>query len=327
MFGRDLPEHLSTLPRDVQYLVLADAIGHTPIVDVPELGNPSIKQQLEFCNLSGSHYIRAYLPTLQHLESEGLIRPGDELRDISSGSAGISLALLGKQLGFGVRITVPDELPSARTKPMEDYGAAVVHCGKGYIRAASAFQATEIIDLMRDGWKRQRAINPDMRAITLEKDGRRICYVNHTENLLTVQAFRNIGNELVSHFGTSMPPGAVALAMGNFTTIAGISEVVRETWPKTKIIGYEGENTDNHDNYGTTVHGVKVRFKDLSLLDATTVVSNDERDKMNDLVNSRRRAELQVGHSSLMGLCVAKALAKDTDGHIVCIAYDQLSRY
>lgn len=327
--------------RQKLYENLSGDIGDTPLYIVEELNANKampILQKNEFYNPSGSHYDRVYLPTIKYLEDQGLVRPDDELRDITSGSAGISLSLIGNYLGYRVRVTVPDELPEARIQPMKVRGATVLRCGPGYIQAASKFQRDEIHQLVKSGWQRIRSDDPDMRAIVLQKKDQRICYINHSENALSPQSFAAIGVELDRDW-QGLQPYAVVLAMGNWTSIAGISAVVREHWPETRIIGYEGDNRTIHDNYGTTVEGIPFRFKDESLVDEQRVVTNIERNLMDERINhdpaSRfHPTQYQLGHSSLMGMVVAEQLAheKNTqdptcESPVICLAYDQKMRY
>ena len=317
---------LENLSREDQYLWLGSQIGDTPLVPAPTFEG-QVMMKAECANPSGSHYDRAYLQTIMELEQEGLIRPGDELRDITSGSAGISLSMIGSALGYHIRVTVPDELPESRVKPMQDWQAEVVRCGSGYIRRASEFQYGEIVDFKRSGWSRIRSQNPNMRAVIFENGDKRICYLNHSENQTSPDSFSNIAVELDIAFQDQNKPSAIALAMGNFTTIAGIAPVIRELWPEAEIIGYEGTARDIHTNFGTTVDGIPLRFKDLSLLDQTMAITDDERDGMDERVNPHLAAEQRLGHSSLMGLVVAGRILTSVNGPVVTIAYDHKSRY
>jgi cysteine synthase A len=315
-----------SLPRSQKYEKLNQVIGNTPLETIPQITDGIVLAKQERDNPSGSHYDRAYLATLEYLEESGSIKPGDELRDISSGSAGISLALLGHLLGYSARITVPDELPPSRIFPMQFFGAEVVKSGPGYIRRTSEFQRAEIKKHLASGWHRNRSADPDMRAIMLELDNQRICYLNHSENLLSPVAFRAVGRELIRQI--VKPPQAIVLAMGNWTTIAGISPVIRAVWPDTEIIGFEGQNTEVHNNYGTTVRGIPLRFRNENLLDSQTKVSDKERNCMDDHINSNLSPEQQIGHTSLMGLVVAEKIVTACPGSIVgTIIYDQKIRY
>jgi cysteine synthase len=248
------------------------------------------------------------------------------LRDITSGSAGISLAVLGKELGYSVRVTVPDELPESRIFPMNYFEAEVVNAGPGYIKAASEFQAQEIHALKDDAaWELIRPTDRNQKALIFSNGERRICYLNHSENSLTVEAFQAIGEEAVRQMAE--PPQCVVLALGNWTTVAGIAPVVKKAWPSTRIIGYEGENTTIHDNYGTTVSGIPLRFHDDSLLDAKIVVTDATRDTYDEFINRNLTPGMQLGHSSIMGMAAAHAELHERPGTALTVAYDQKLRY
>ncbi len=317
------------LTRSEKYDRLEGLVGDTAIVPVANLRSARVFTKLETENPSGSHYDRAFVATLRNFEEEGLIRPGDEVRDITSGSGGISLAVVAQVLGYMTRITVPDELPKNRLFPMRFFGAEIVQAGTGYIRQASDFQAEEIRALKADpAWQLSRPSDREQRAYVFTNKGedRRICYINHSENLLSPRAFSTIGREIVHQMVDA--PDAVILAMGNWTTIAGISPTVRAAWPLTRIIGYEGENTEVHDNFGTSVAGIPLRFRDPLLLDEAMIVTDQQRDNANWAINSPRPLHERVGHSSLMGLVVADEFTHDDyTKSALTITYDQQIRY
>lgn len=317
--------------RSDREVTLNRSVGATPIEGVYLGGRHDVMVKQEYKNPSGSHYDRVYLRTIQKLESQGLIEPGDELRDISSGSAGISLAMIGGMLDYKVRLTVPGELPKSRVEPMRYFGAEIVNAGPGYVPAAAAKQAEEILDLQKNPeWTETRPNQRYASSFIFEKDGKRICYLNHSENELSVEGFKYLGMELALDDELRNPkPDKLLLAAGNWTTIAGIVPEVREFWPDTEIIAYEGRDTSGpHDNYGTTVNGLRLKYKDESLVDDLVQVPNRLRDYMDELINPGRDVENQLGHSSLMGLGLAKeTIDADPDARIVTIGYDQKYRY
>lgn len=308
------------LPRDAQFEKLGKLIGTTPLtsIQLPRGGTSFLKQ--EFTNPSGSHYDRAYFDTIKHFESIGFIHPGDELRDITSGSAGISLALIGKLLGYNVRITVPDELPEPRLLPMRLFGATVVKAGAGYVPQASAQQVQEIL-AMRDNpeWVESRPADRSGRAFVFENSTRRICYLNHSENDLSPLAFAAIGKEIVQQAGRITH---LVLAEGNWTTIAGIAPAVRDLTPDTYVIGYSGELHEGVTvNYGTNVPDVPIRFKNQALIDADLIVTDAERDRLSTHYP-------EYGRSTAMGLSIADAiLSQQPDSRVVTIGYDLANRY
>lgn len=306
-------------------------VGNTPIEGFYLGGRNDVMVKQEYKNPSGSHYDRVYLRTIQELENSGLIQPGDELRDISSGSAGISLAMIGGLLDYKVRLTVPDELPESRIKPMKYFGAEIVNAGPGYVPVAAAMQAEEILDLHEDPeWAETRPGPRNASSFIFEKDGKRICYINHSENELSVEGFKYLGMELgLDSKLTDPKPDKLLLAAGNWTTIAGIAPEIRSLWPETEIIAFEGRDTSGpHDNYGTTVNGLRLKYKNESLVDDVVQVPNRLRDYMDELINPGRDIENQLGHSSLMGLGLAKEMIDaNPDTRIVTIGYAQKYRY
>ena len=329
-----------TLPREVQYDKWHAIIGNTPLEKI-QLAGAEVYAKSEFNNPSGSHYDRAYLATLRTLELRGLISPGDELRDITSGSAGSSLALIGSLLNYKVNITVPPELPANRTYPMHRYGAKVTVSGDGYIKQASQEQSRSIHTLLRSGWRRVKTYDAQMNAIILEKDDNRICYINHSENQASPDAFTQIGQEIVDQ--SPRPLDHLVLAIGNWTTIAGISPVIRSAWPNTHITGFEDARNaptfhalhgqtlgdfSQHDSYGTSSIGVPLKFNQHDLIDDAVTVKVDERSAMDELFNTSRPLLAQIGHSSLMGLVVAERLLKeDPRAQVGLLFYDQKVRY
>lgn len=308
------------LPRGEQFSRLQEVIGNTPIERI-ELGNGQFVHTKRECdNPSGSHYDRAYLETIKHFEEIGFLQPGDELRDITSGSAGISLAFMAYLLGYKARITVPSELPANRLYPMLMLGATLADAGKGYVPAASNMQVAEIEALKADSaWEMQRPADRSGRSFLFSRSNERICYLNHSENELSPRAFEAIAEEIA----TQVPAAThLALAEGNWTTITGIAPRIRALLPGITIIGYSGELSDGTtQNYGTNVPDVPIRFKNTSLVDQEVIVLNRERDAMQQYAP-------ELGRSSLMGLVVADDIAaRSADVQIVTIAYDEKKRY
>lgn len=308
------------LPRDVQFNRLHWVVGNTPLEDTVLPNGITSFLKLELDNPSGSHYDRAYLNTIEHLESIGYLQPGDELRDITSGSAGISLALIGGLLGYKVRIITPSELPEARIFPMQFFGAEVISSGSGYVPGSSDMQVGEILALRDDpSWLESRPVDRSGRSFLFEKDVERICYLNHSENELSPLAFKAIADEVIAQ---KPKVTDLILAEGNWTTIAGIVRRVRELKPGVKIISYRGETSGGiTENYGTNVPDVPIRFFDESLVDERVVVTNEQRDTMREIAP-------HLGNSSLMGLLVAQQVTDNNrDAVAVSIAYDSSLRY
>lgn len=308
------------LPREEQFTRLEAIIGYTPLERIQLDTGLSVMTKMEHQNPSGSHYDRAYFATIKHFEEIGFIQPGDELRDITSGSAGISLALISQLLGYKSRIIVPAELPANRLYPMLQFGAQLVSSGEGYVPHASIVQTNEILGFREDPeWQETRPADRSGRALTFEKDDVRICYLNHSENELSPASFAPIASEILDD---TPDISHIVLAEGNWTTISGIAKRLRMLKPSVHITGYSGEFTDGKtENYGTNVPDVPLRFKDLELLDADVIVSSKDRDAM-------QCHAPHLGRSSLMGLAVAESILRDNpNANVVTLGYDTAERY
>ncbi len=322
------------------------AVAGTPglpvIFDTPleatVLGGKTFYVKRELDNPSGSHYDRAYVAHIQALQDLGLIAPGDELRDISSGSAGISLAWVGKTFGYPVRVIAPSELPEARIQPMRENGATVERSTGDYILGASQMQRNEILRHVKDqDWRRILVPKELSSAIIFEHKTEkmpRVCFLNHSESPITVQAFSEIGHEIVrSLTSRGVVPAVAALAIGNWTTIAGIAPVLRQAFPDINVIGYQSAPGGYFRNFGTNMSGasgteVPMSFRDESLVNRIVSVENSNISRLDKKFQGHVDIANRVGRSSIMGLVVARDfLTKAGSDHAVTIAYDSATRY
>jgi len=129
----DLPTPINE-QRVLLYRYLYLGIGNTPCYTVHLPNNNLLHIKMEYANAMGNnHYSRCWIPYLFIAETLGIICPGDtHLLEVTSGSAGISLAMAARELGYELTLVIPEELPSGRTDPMEYYGANLVKV-PGYI--------------------------------------------------------------------------------------------------------------------------------------------------------------------------------------------------
>ena len=81
--------------------------------------------KLEGWNPTGSIKDRIVLHMLQHAEREGRIVPGDTVIEASTGNTGIGLAMIGRALGYGARIVMPENVFPEIPRTLAVYGAEV----------------------------------------------------------------------------------------------------------------------------------------------------------------------------------------------------------
>ena len=109
---------------------LAAGIGGTPLVRLRRLeeglGGGELWAKLEWQNASGSVKDRAALSIVRAALAASRIGPERRLLDATSGNTGISYAMLGAVLGFGVTLVLPANASIERKKVLYAYGAELV---------------------------------------------------------------------------------------------------------------------------------------------------------------------------------------------------------
>ena len=106
-----------------------DAIGNTPLVGLPDLSpSPSVRlwAKLEGQNPTGSVKDRIAKAMIEAAEEEGILEPGRELLEPTSGNTGISLALVAKLKGYKLTCVLPENATDERKRMLRLYGAEIV---------------------------------------------------------------------------------------------------------------------------------------------------------------------------------------------------------
>ena len=107
---------------------LWDAVGNTPLLDISTLsrrtGN-TILGKAEFMNPGGSIKDRAAKGMIADAEKRGLLKPGATIVEGTAGNTGIGLALLGRERGYRVVVTMPDNQAREKYELLEVMGAEV----------------------------------------------------------------------------------------------------------------------------------------------------------------------------------------------------------
>jgi cysteine synthase A len=90
---------------------LWDAVGDTPLLRIGSLSRLTgceILGKAEFMNPGGSIKDRAAKGMIARAEEQGLLRPGGTIVEGTAGNTGIGLGLLGRERGYRVVVTMPD---------------------------------------------------------------------------------------------------------------------------------------------------------------------------------------------------------------------------
>lgn len=102
-------------------------IGDTPLVriELPELSKPGVEvyAKIEYFNPGGSIKDRPVLWMLLDAISRGDLTKERTILDSSSGNAGIAYAMIGRALGYRVKLVVPENASLERKKRILAHGA------------------------------------------------------------------------------------------------------------------------------------------------------------------------------------------------------------
>jgi len=112
-----------------RYPSLADSVGHTPLVGLPQLSpNETVRlwAKLEDRNPTGSIKDRAVLNMIRTAELDGTLRPGATILEPTSGNTGISLAMAAKLGGYRLICVMPENTSIERKQILAMWGAEIV---------------------------------------------------------------------------------------------------------------------------------------------------------------------------------------------------------
>ncbi|MEM1655767.1 MAG: pyridoxal-phosphate dependent enzyme, partial [Nitrososphaerota archaeon] len=104
-------------------------IGNTPVIRLRRIageGSAEVHVKLEYLNPTGSHKDRIAYYMIRDAEERGLIRPGDEVVEASSGNTAISVAWIGSIRGYRVKIFVEEGVLEAKLSLIRSFGAEVI---------------------------------------------------------------------------------------------------------------------------------------------------------------------------------------------------------
>jgi len=119
--------YLSTrLMKNPTYIL--DAIGNTPIIQLRKVvrtGSAKVLAKLEFANPTGSMKDRVAKAMIEAAEMNGRLKPGGTVVEYTSGTTGISLALICAAKGYNLKIVFSDAFSDEKRYTMQAFGAQI----------------------------------------------------------------------------------------------------------------------------------------------------------------------------------------------------------
>jgi cysteine synthase B len=114
----------------VLYESLIDAIGNTPLVEMPRMSpKPSVRlyAKLEGQNPSGSVKDRIAKYMIDDAERRGVLTKDRIVLEPTSGNTGISLAMICRLKGYRLKVVIPESVSAERTELLRAFGAEIVY--------------------------------------------------------------------------------------------------------------------------------------------------------------------------------------------------------
>jgi cysteine synthase len=298
------------------------SIGRTPLVKlnrVTEGAHATILAKIEGRNPAYSVKDRIGAAMIWDAEKRGVLKPGKELIEPTSGNTGIALAFVAAARGYPITLIMPDTFSVERRRILKAFGATLILTEGAAGMQGSISKAEQLV-----------ASDPD--------------------RYLLLQQFQNPANPEV-HFKTSGPEiwedtqGAIDVlvsGVGTGGTISGISRYIK-TVQKKQIVSIAvepvGSPVITQKLKGQTlrpgphkIQGIGAGFipgtLDLSMVDRVELVTNEESIEM-----ARRLAKeegILSGISCGAAVAAAVRLAKEPEMKgktLVTILPDSGERY
>ena len=200
---------------------ILDTVGNTPVVKLNNIGpdDVNVYVKIESFNPMGSVKDRLALGIIEDAEKSGALKPGQTVIEATSGNTGIGLAMVCAQKGYPLVVTMAESFSIERRKLLRFLGARVVLTPAHLKGSGMLAKAVELAE--KHGWFLTRQFENESNADAHSR----------TTAPEILEAFADDGLDYwVTGFGTG-------------GTLKGVSRVLKEKSPKTKIIVCEPDNS------------------------------------------------------------------------------------
>lgn len=291
---------------------MIENIGNTPIVQIVEEGFfAKVYAKLENLNPAGSIKDRVAKCMIEDAEQSGKLKKGGTIIEATSGNTGIGLALVGKEKGYRVIITMPNTMSVERIRMIEGYGATVILTDGKQGMQGAVNKAEEIL--------------------------------NNTPNSIIAGQFENPSNPK-AHYTSTAPEiynqlnGKVDIlvaGIGTGGTISGTGKYLKEKNPLTIVVGVEPESSPlitkgysgPHKIQGIGANFIPKTF-DKEIVDKVMTVSDEDAYLYKDLLNEKHAQFVGISAGASYKIARELALKEENKGkNIVVIFPDSGDRY
>ena len=295
---------------------LNELIGNTPLLQLSNFASnknleANVIVKLESFNPAGCVKERIALAMIEAAEAAGILKPGVEIIEPTSGNTGIGLAMVAAVKGYKLTLTMPETMSIERRNLLKAFGANLVLTpGANGMKGAIA------------------------RAIELHEENPASFIPQQFENAANPEVhYRTTGAEIWND--TDGKIDIFVGGVGTGGTVSGVGKYLKEKNPNVKIVAVEPADSPVLSGGAPGPHkiqGIGAGFipknYDSSVVDEVLQVSND-----NAILTSRQLAQqegLLVGISSGAAAYAATVLSQRPENkgkNIVALLPDTGERY
>jgi cysteine synthase B len=284
----------------VLYGNLIEAIGNTPLVEMPNLSpKPGVRfyAKLEGQNPTGSVKDRIAKYMIEAAEESGELTPDRTLLEPTSGNTGISLAMICRIKGLRLKVVMPDTASAERTQLLEALGAEIVYSDGAKGTNGSIAVAQEMV-----------AADPDQYHMLYQ-------YGNEANSRAH---YETTGPEILR----DLPDIDIFVSgLGTGGTLTGVGHYLKEKKPGVKIVACVPHPGDLVQGLRSLDEGFIPPVLDQAVLDGRIVV--DSRSSFAGTKELAVKEGILAGISAGAALRTAQKVAERIDkGNIVILFAD-----
>ncbi len=200
---------------------ILQAVGRTPVVRLNKLAPDGINLyvKVESFNPMGSVKDRLALGVIEDAEQSGALKPGQTVIEATSGNTGIGLAMVCAQKGYPLVVTMAENFSIERRKMMRFLGAKVVLTPASLKGSGMLAKAVELAET--HGWFLCRQFENEANA-------------NAHSRTTAPEILEAFDGERLDYWVTGFGTGG---------TLKGVSRVLKEARPETRIVVCEPDNS------------------------------------------------------------------------------------
>jgi cysteine synthase len=247
-----LHAHQTLAPHGGRYEDILDAIGHTPLVEIPRMSpNPAVRifAKLEMANPTGSVKDRVAKYLVEDLERRGLLKPDSIILEPTSGNTGIALAMIGRRKGYRVALVMPDNVTNERRQMAALFGAEVID-SPGRLGSNGAIALAKHL---------------------VSKDERFVMPYQYGNEANPRAHYETTGPEILA----DCPEIDVFVAgLGTSGTLMGVARYLKEHKPGVRVVAAEPQPGETVQGLRSLDEGFVPEILDPSLLSAKYLISN-----------------------------------------------------